>query len=174
MRVRRLASGWARPWPSSPEQACGKLPGPVISTSKGRPLPMTVEVLRARTEKWPLSAHTPDGVLPHNSAAHDRCSSMATTPMRTSSMLPSGACKRWRQPSVSALRSRKQNQLRSAHRPGKEQRPDRRLRPTTSSTPGASFGTGKSTRPQPPSSTRPLQPGSSRRPTKLVAELFGK
>jgi hypothetical protein len=29
---------------------------------QGRPLPMTVEVLRARTEKWPLSPHTPDGV----------------------------------------------------------------------------------------------------------------
>jgi hypothetical protein len=28
----------------------------------GRPLPMTVEVLRARTEKWPLSSRTPDGV----------------------------------------------------------------------------------------------------------------
>ena len=28
----------------------------------GRPLPMTVEVLRARTEKWPLSSDTPDGV----------------------------------------------------------------------------------------------------------------
>lgn len=28
----------------------------------GQPLPMTVEVLRARTEKWPRSAHTPDGV----------------------------------------------------------------------------------------------------------------
>jgi hypothetical protein len=29
---------------------------------QGRPLPMTVEVLRARTEKWPLSKNTPDGV----------------------------------------------------------------------------------------------------------------
>ena len=29
---------------------------------QGRPLPMSVEVLRARTEKWPLSPHTPDGV----------------------------------------------------------------------------------------------------------------
>jgi hypothetical protein len=29
---------------------------------QGRPLPMTVGVLRARTEKWPLSLHTPDGV----------------------------------------------------------------------------------------------------------------
>jgi hypothetical protein len=29
---------------------------------QGRPLPMTVEVLRARTEKWPQSPHTPDGV----------------------------------------------------------------------------------------------------------------
>jgi hypothetical protein len=29
---------------------------------QGRPLPMTAEVLRARTEKWPLSSHTPDGV----------------------------------------------------------------------------------------------------------------
>ncbi|SRR6266851_7725960 len=29
---------------------------------QGRPLPMTVEVLRARTEKWPLSPHTPEGV----------------------------------------------------------------------------------------------------------------
>jgi hypothetical protein len=28
---------------------------------QGRPLPMSVEVLRAHTEKWPLSAHTPDG-----------------------------------------------------------------------------------------------------------------
>lgn len=28
----------------------------------GRPLPMTVEVLRARTEKWPQSPATPDGV----------------------------------------------------------------------------------------------------------------
>jgi hypothetical protein len=28
----------------------------------GRPLPMTVEVLQARTEKRPLSPHTPDGV----------------------------------------------------------------------------------------------------------------
>jgi hypothetical protein len=29
---------------------------------QGRPLPMTVEVLRARTEKWPRSPHTPDEV----------------------------------------------------------------------------------------------------------------
>ena len=29
---------------------------------QGRPLPMTVEVLQARTEKWPVSPHTPDGV----------------------------------------------------------------------------------------------------------------
>jgi hypothetical protein len=28
----------------------------------GYPLPMTVEVLQARTEKWPLSPRTPDGV----------------------------------------------------------------------------------------------------------------
>jgi hypothetical protein len=28
----------------------------------GRPLPMTVEVLRARTEKWPVSERTPAGV----------------------------------------------------------------------------------------------------------------
>jgi hypothetical protein len=28
----------------------------------GRPLPMTVEVLRARTEKWPRSPRTPEGV----------------------------------------------------------------------------------------------------------------
>jgi hypothetical protein len=32
---------------------------------QGRPLPMTVEVLRARTEKWPLSPHSPDGVASH-------------------------------------------------------------------------------------------------------------
>jgi hypothetical protein len=29
---------------------------------KGRPLAMTVEVLRARTEKWTRSPHTPDGI----------------------------------------------------------------------------------------------------------------
>jgi len=29
---------------------------------QGQPLPMTVEVLRARTEKWPQSPHTPGGV----------------------------------------------------------------------------------------------------------------
>ncbi|MGH3405390.1 MAG: hypothetical protein ACRDRJ_23290 [Streptosporangiaceae bacterium] len=29
---------------------------------QGRPLPMSVEALRARTGKWPLSPHTPDGV----------------------------------------------------------------------------------------------------------------
>jgi hypothetical protein len=29
---------------------------------QGRPLSMTVEVLQARTEKWPVSSHTPDGV----------------------------------------------------------------------------------------------------------------
>lgn len=29
---------------------------------QGRPLPMSVEVLRARTEKWPVSGHTPQGV----------------------------------------------------------------------------------------------------------------
>jgi hypothetical protein len=28
----------------------------------GQPVPMSVEALRARTEKWPRSAHTPDGV----------------------------------------------------------------------------------------------------------------
>src|SRR5882724_10698759 len=28
----------------------------------GRPLPMSVEVLRARTEKWPVSEHTPADV----------------------------------------------------------------------------------------------------------------
>jgi hypothetical protein len=28
----------------------------------GRPLPMTVEVLRARTEKWPVSPNTPESV----------------------------------------------------------------------------------------------------------------
>jgi hypothetical protein len=28
----------------------------------GRPLPMTVEVLRARTDKWPVSERTPAGV----------------------------------------------------------------------------------------------------------------
>jgi hypothetical protein len=28
----------------------------------GQPLPMTVEVLQARTEKWAISEHTPDGV----------------------------------------------------------------------------------------------------------------
>jgi hypothetical protein len=29
---------------------------------QGRPLPMTVEVLQARTEKWPVSPHTPESV----------------------------------------------------------------------------------------------------------------
>ena len=29
---------------------------------QGRPLPMTAEILRTRTEKWPVSPHTPDGV----------------------------------------------------------------------------------------------------------------
>ena len=29
---------------------------------QGRPLPMSVEVLRARTEKWPVSGHTAEGV----------------------------------------------------------------------------------------------------------------
>jgi hypothetical protein len=29
---------------------------------QGRPLPMTVVVLRGRTDKWPRSAHTPKGV----------------------------------------------------------------------------------------------------------------
>jgi hypothetical protein len=29
---------------------------------QGRPLPMTVEVLKGRTEKWPLSPHTPENV----------------------------------------------------------------------------------------------------------------
>lgn len=29
---------------------------------QGRSLPMTVEVLQARTEKWPVSPHSPDGV----------------------------------------------------------------------------------------------------------------
>jgi hypothetical protein len=29
---------------------------------QGRPLPMTVEVLQARTKKWPVSPQTPDGV----------------------------------------------------------------------------------------------------------------
>ncbi len=29
---------------------------------QGRPLPMTVEVLQARTGKWPVSPRTPDGV----------------------------------------------------------------------------------------------------------------
>jgi hypothetical protein len=29
---------------------------------QGRPLPMTVEVLRARTEKWPVSEQTPENV----------------------------------------------------------------------------------------------------------------
>lgn len=28
----------------------------------GLPMPMTAEVLQARTEKWPLSPHTPEGV----------------------------------------------------------------------------------------------------------------
>ncbi|SRR5712691_4338381 len=28
----------------------------------GRPLPMTVEILRARTEKWPRASHTPENV----------------------------------------------------------------------------------------------------------------
>src|ERR1700733_10551415 len=28
----------------------------------GYPLPMTVEILQARTEKWPVSPQTPDGV----------------------------------------------------------------------------------------------------------------
>ncbi len=36
---------------------------------QGRPLPMTVEVLRARTQKWPRSPHTPDGVAAHLSRA---------------------------------------------------------------------------------------------------------
>jgi hypothetical protein len=36
---------------------------------QGRPLPMTVEVLRARTEKWPRSPHTPDGVAAQLSRA---------------------------------------------------------------------------------------------------------
>lgn len=29
---------------------------------QGRPLPMTVEVLRARAEKWPVSPHSPENV----------------------------------------------------------------------------------------------------------------
>ena len=29
---------------------------------QGRPMPMTVAVLQARTERWPVSAQTPDGV----------------------------------------------------------------------------------------------------------------
>ena len=29
---------------------------------QGRPLPMSVEVLRARTAKWPVSGHAPEGV----------------------------------------------------------------------------------------------------------------
>ena len=36
---------------------------------QGQPLPMTVEVLRARTEKWPQSPHTPDGVAAQLSRA---------------------------------------------------------------------------------------------------------
>ena len=32
---------------------------------QGRPSPMTTEVLRARTEKWPVSPKTPDGVASH-------------------------------------------------------------------------------------------------------------
>jgi hypothetical protein len=36
---------------------------------QGRPLPMTVEVLRARTEKWPQSPRTPDGVAAQLSRA---------------------------------------------------------------------------------------------------------
>jgi len=36
---------------------------------QGQPLPMTVEVLRARTEKWPRSPHTPDGVAAQLSRA---------------------------------------------------------------------------------------------------------
>jgi hypothetical protein len=36
---------------------------------QGRPLPMTVEVLRARTEKWPRSPRTPDGVAAQLSRA---------------------------------------------------------------------------------------------------------
>jgi hypothetical protein len=31
----------------------------------GQPLPMTIEILRARTEKWPMSPRTPDGVAAH-------------------------------------------------------------------------------------------------------------
>jgi hypothetical protein len=29
---------------------------------RGRPLPMTAEILRTRTKKWPVSLHTPHGV----------------------------------------------------------------------------------------------------------------
>ena len=36
---------------------------------QGRPLPMTVDVLRARTEKWPRSPSTPDGVAAQLSRA---------------------------------------------------------------------------------------------------------
>ena len=36
---------------------------------QGRPLPMKAEVLRARTEKWPRSPHTPDGVAAQLSRA---------------------------------------------------------------------------------------------------------
>jgi hypothetical protein len=36
---------------------------------QGQPLPMTVEVLRARTEKWPRSPRTPDGVAAQLSRA---------------------------------------------------------------------------------------------------------
>jgi hypothetical protein len=31
----------------------------------GHPLPMTVAILRGRTERWPLSCKTPDGVADH-------------------------------------------------------------------------------------------------------------
>ena len=59
---------------------------------QGYPLPMTVEVLQARTEKWPRR-RTPQTVLPPCLPAHVRCSSMATTPTRTSWMPPPGACR---------------------------------------------------------------------------------
>lgn len=126
---------------------------------QGRPLPMSVEVLRARTEKWPLSPHTPDGVA----AQLGRARQMFIDGYYTYENFIDAATR-----SLQAVEAALRVRLEAESKISFAQLIDQAKKtassttlPMTSSTPGASSEISKSTRSRPPSSTRQLPPGLS-------------
>jgi hypothetical protein len=120
---------------------------------RGRPLPMTVEVLGARTQKWPRSPHTPDGVAAHLSRARQ----MFIDGYYTYENFIDGAT-RSLQAVEAGFRVRLEAGSKASRSTGRRNRASSTTPCMTSSTPAVFSGTSRSTRPRPPSTTRRSPP----------------